>query len=99
MLNNGRSPLQLARKLSATAPRLNANANPGTLEAIKDVQRATEKEYIVAALKKARGRIRGANGAAELLHIKPTTLESKMARLNIRKQDFCQGTAEDELSG
>jgi DNA-binding NtrC family response regulator len=48
----------------------------------------SEKEYIIAALKKANGRIRGEGGAAELLDIKPTTLESRMARLDIRKEDY-----------
>lgn len=86
MLNDGKSELQLVRKLSANNPQLSANT--GTLDEIKNVQREMEKEYITSALRKAKGRIRGANGAAELLNIKPTTLESKMAKLNIRKQDY-----------
>lgn len=86
VLNDGKSELQLVRKLSANNPQLSANT--GTLDEIKNVQRETEKEYITSALRKAKGRIRGANGAAELLNIKPTTLESKMAKLNIRKQDY-----------
>jgi transcriptional regulator with GAF, ATPase, and Fis domain len=36
-------------------------------------------------LRKANGRIRGRNGAAELLNIKPTTLESRMEKLGIIK--------------
>lgn len=48
----------------------------------------TEKDYIITALKKASGRIRGEGGAAEQLNIKPTTLESRMARLGINKTDF-----------
>lgn len=86
VLNDGKSELQLVRKLSANNSQLSANT--GTLDEIKNVQREMEKEYITSALRKAKGRIRGANGAAELLNIKPTTLESKMAKLNIRKQDY-----------
>lgn len=89
VLNDGKSPLQLARRLSFI-PASHLPVTPGlnTLEEIKDTQREKEREYIVSILRKTKGRIRGANGAAELLNIKPTTLESKMSRLNIRKQDF-----------
>ncbi|MEZ2442599.1 helix-turn-helix domain-containing protein [Chitinophaga sp. RCC_12] len=55
---------------------------------MKYLHQETERDYIISILKKTKGRIRGANGAAELLNIKPTTLESKMAKLNIRRRDF-----------
>ncbi|WPR77322.1 sigma 54-interacting transcriptional regulator [Algoriphagus sp. NG3] len=42
-----------------------------------------EKDNILKALNIANFRIRGKGGAAELLDIKPTTLEAKMARLGI----------------
>jgi transcriptional regulator with GAF, ATPase, and Fis domain len=41
-------------------------------------------------LRKTNGRIRGRNGAAELLNLKPTTLESRMQRLGISKADIMQ---------
>ncbi|MFD1141181.1 sigma 54-interacting transcriptional regulator [Larkinella insperata] len=44
-----------------------------------------ERDNILAALKRSDFRIRGKGGAAELLHIKPTTLEAKMVRLNIKR--------------
>jgi transcriptional regulator with GAF, ATPase, and Fis domain len=44
-----------------------------------------EKDNIVEALKIANFRIRGKGGAAQLLDIKPTTLEAKMARLGIQR--------------
>ncbi len=88
VLNDGHSALQLARKLSLTNSKLAVNTGVNTLEEMKDIHRETEREYITSILRKTKGRIRGINGAAELLHIKPTTLESKMAKLNIRKQDF-----------
>jgi transcriptional regulator with GAF, ATPase, and Fis domain len=46
-----------------------------------------EKEYILSVLKKSKGKIWGAGGAAELLKIPPTTLASKMKKLGIKK-DF-----------
>jgi transcriptional regulator with GAF, ATPase, and Fis domain len=44
-----------------------------------------ERAYILSVLKKTNGRIRGADGAAELLKIPPTTLHSKMKKLGIKK--------------
>ncbi|MBO9566559.1 MAG: sigma-54-dependent Fis family transcriptional regulator, partial [Niastella sp.] len=87
ILNDGKSGLELKRSLISKA----ADASPKVIKTLKDVKRVkeeTEKEYIIAMLKKTEGRIRGENGAAELLNIKPTTLESKMAKLQIRREDF-----------
>jgi len=44
-----------------------------------------ERAHIIAALKQCGGRIRGANGAAEVLGVPPTTLASKMQKLNIKR--------------
>ncbi len=44
-----------------------------------------ERAYILSTLKKTNGRIRGADGAAEILKIPPTTLHSKMKKLGIKK--------------
>jgi formate hydrogenlyase transcriptional activator len=44
-----------------------------------------ERAYILSILKKSNGRIRGADGAAEILKIPPTTLHSKMKKLGIKK--------------
>jgi len=88
VLNDGKAKLQLDRKLSSPTSKPPVHAGINTFEQIKHVQRETEREYIASILKKTKGRIRGANGAAALLNIKPTTLESKMAKLNIKKQDF-----------
>ena len=43
----------------------------------------TMREAILAALVQANNRIRGQGGAAELLHVKPTTLEARMKKLHI----------------
>jgi transcriptional regulator with GAF, ATPase, and Fis domain len=44
-----------------------------------------EKAYIVQVLGKTNWRIRGQNGAAETLGLKPTTLHSRMQKLGIRR--------------
>ncbi|HEX8528508.1 MAG TPA: sigma 54-interacting transcriptional regulator [Cytophagales bacterium] len=45
-----------------------------------------ERDNIVAALTQSNYRIRGKGGAAEILNIKPTTLESKLARMGISRR-------------
>ncbi|MFT3823660.1 MAG: sigma-54 dependent transcriptional regulator [Chitinophagaceae bacterium] len=88
ILNDGKSGLELKRSLTATPPPLPGNLNIGTFSDVKLIQQETERAYIISILKKANGRIRGTNGAAELLNIKPTTLEAKMAKLNIKRHDL-----------
>ena len=44
-----------------------------------------EQDHIRATLEKTRWRIRGGAGAAALLGLKPTTLESRMKKLGIRR--------------
>ena len=46
-----------------------------------DVQRRA----ILATLARTGGRVSGPGGAAELLGMKPTTLESRIRRLGVRK--------------
>ncbi|WP_266365416.1 sigma 54-interacting transcriptional regulator [Tellurirhabdus rosea] len=50
-----------------------------SVQPINDTMRAA----ILAALVQSGGRIRGQGGAAELLHLKPTTLEARMKKLRI----------------
>ena len=45
-----------------------------------------EREYILSVLKKCGGRISGSGGAAELLNLPSTTLNSKMKRLGITRK-------------
>ena len=44
-----------------------------------------ERDHILQILVRTRWRIRGAKGAAEILGMKPSTLESRMAKLGIRR--------------
>jgi PAS domain S-box-containing protein len=56
----------------------------GSLAELKD----REREMIESALKRARGKIYGADGAAALLGLRPTTLASKLIRLGIDRKAF-----------
>jgi transcriptional regulator with GAF, ATPase, and Fis domain len=49
--------------------------------------RRRERQNLETALKHAGGRIYGPNGAAELLGVKPTTLQSRLRALGIRATD------------
>ena len=46
-----------------------------------------ERDHIIEALKKCKGKVFGAGGAAELLDIKVTTLNSIIKRLGIKKEE------------
>jgi PAS domain S-box-containing protein len=46
----------------------------------------TQRSHILAVLQKTGWRVSGKNGAAAILGLKPTTLESKMARLGIKRE-------------
>jgi transcriptional regulator with GAF, ATPase, and Fis domain len=71
--------LELGELLTA-GPLPVATPAPGL---VKSMQEAT-REIILAALAQSNNRIRGQGGAAELLNLKPTTLESRMKKLEIR---------------
>jgi PAS domain S-box-containing protein len=47
-----------------------------------------ERQTIEAALEESGGRVYGANGAAATLQIPPSTLDSRIKKLQIRKRDF-----------
>jgi transcriptional regulator of acetoin/glycerol metabolism len=68
------STLQI--KLGHPALRPQAANTAGTLE-------EAERDHILRALERCGWRIRGSNAAAELLGIKPTTLESRIKKLGI----------------
>lgn len=57
------------------------DAQPSENEPLK--LHALEKKHIISVLEKTRGRIRGRNGAAELLGLPPTTLDAKIKKLEI----------------
>jgi formate hydrogenlyase transcriptional activator len=49
---------------------------------------AAEREHILRMLREARGMIGGPKGAAERLGLKRTTLNSKMKKLGIKREDY-----------
>jgi DNA-binding NtrC family response regulator len=47
-----------------------------------------ERDHILAVLKKCKGKVFGQGGAAELLGINVSTLNSKIKKLGIKKEKF-----------
>ena len=58
-----------------------ASANPDKFESLEKI----EKSYILKVLNKTNWKISGPGGAAQILDLKPTTLESRMKKLGIQK--------------
>ena len=54
------------------------------MECYKPLQQV-EHDAIVAALHASRGKVSGPGGAAQLLGLKPSTLESRMKKLGIER--------------
>jgi two-component system, NtrC family, response regulator HydG len=70
-------------------PSQSAKTTPvtGGMELVKTVEE-NERSNIIAALKKSNGKISGEGGAAELLNINVSTLNSKIKKLGIRKEHY-----------
>jgi len=95
ILNEGTSPLELKRPINTSMipgiTQVTPTQNVATAQSLTDIRKMqddTEREYIMSILRKANGRVRGEGGAAQLLNLKPTTLESKMLKLGIKKEDL-----------
>ncbi|WP_317258904.1 hypothetical protein [Hymenobacter tibetensis] len=71
--------LTLAETLEPTSDGSRVPAATEVVRPLQDSMRAA----ILAALAQAGNRVRGSGGAAELLAIKPTTLEARMKKLGI----------------
>ena len=69
-----------SRRLSVALPDL-ASAPVRNSPKLIDV----EREHILAVLESSAWRIRGATGAANRLGMKPTTLETRMAKLGLKR--------------
>lgn len=77
------STLELMEPLQSVFSIQEVASTPGSaVEPLQDTMRTA----ILAALARSGNRIRGIGGAAELLNIKPTTLESRMKKLNINSR-------------
>jgi transcriptional regulator with GAF, ATPase, and Fis domain len=77
----GQEPVATPQPVPAAPAAEPADAPP---VAAKSYEQA-ERDNIVAALQLSNYRIRGKGGAAEILDMKPTTLESKLARMGISR--------------
>ena len=73
----GERSTTLRIKIPGTSP--TTAAAPATLD-------EAERAHILSVLGQTAWRIRGQGGAAEILGLKPTTLESRMSRLRIRRR-------------
>ena len=70
------------RHLTIDLPTPSAPAGPGHASiALVDIDR----DHIIAVLERVKWRVRGVAGAADLLGMKPSTLESRMAKLGIQR--------------
>ncbi len=65
-------------------PVLSPTSPSQSLTLVKPFDQA-ERDNILVALNLSNYRIRGKGGAAELLNIKPTTLEAKMVRMDMKR--------------
>jgi PAS domain S-box-containing protein len=69
-------------RLTIALPRPHAATLSRTPTRLVDV----EREHILAVLESTGWRIRGAGGAAERLGLRPTTLETRMARIGLKRR-------------
>jgi transcriptional regulator with GAF, ATPase, and Fis domain len=76
-------PVEMIAAVRPHSPRAQTAVAPGIIREEKWKER--ERENILAALQKARGKIYGPGGAAELLGVKATTLAYRMKVLRISK--------------
>jgi transcriptional regulator with GAF, ATPase, and Fis domain len=60
--------------------------------------RRRERENLFAVLQKASGKIKGVDGAAELLGVKPTTLSSRIEKFGL-KRPAGRNAQDCEISG
>lgn len=65
-------------------------AEQGGIPVVRTAESLEEsiKRNIIDALRKTRGKVYGENGAAELLGLNPSTLQSKMRKLGIKKKSY-----------
>ena len=67
---------------------VDTDGHVATVVAVRPL-REVERDHISAALRASGGKVSGRGGAAELLGLKPSTLESRMKKLDISRVDEC----------
>ena len=63
---------------------MDSSIDPIDFENLRTLE-ALERDYIIKVLETTNWKIRGKNGAAQILGIPPTTLESRMKKRNIKR--------------
>lgn len=76
--------IHVSRSNSITMLGSNSMGIPQEHDGFKSID-DNEREHIIKALKKCRGKVWGSGGAAELLDLPPSTLNSKMKKLGITR--------------
>ncbi len=74
--------LAAGRTIESEHVQVEPGRSSSATEAIRPLQ-DIERDHILAALKAANGKVSGRGGAAEMLDLKPTTLDSRMKKLHI----------------
>jgi len=84
-----RLELMHAVRKSGTTPRSpDAPVHLAPAAIVRDDEwRRRERANIIAALKRAKGRIQGPGGAADLLGLRPSTLQSRLRSFGIQAHD------------
>ena len=85
LAKGGKLQFNLPRRVGIEGPATRAPGLDGTAKLSLDELAVRERDIVAAALHRTNWKIYGADGAAALLQIKPTTLVSKMKRLNVQK--------------
>ena len=85
------SGTRLAATTASSAPPPSASELPAQEVVPADEWRRRERANLVAALARSSGRIYGAGGAAELLGVKPSTLQSRLRAFGIRARERGSG--------
>ena len=77
----------------ALPPRVPEGSNATTKLLTEAELRGLERDNLLATLEAAKWKVRGPDGAAELLGVKPTTLYSRMQKLGIKPPNSEDGPA------
>ena len=77
--------VELALPVYSTLPAAPGTPEPDAPTRVKSLRDA-ERDNILAALMQSNNRIRGKGGAAEMVEVKPTTLDFKIKKLGISRQ-------------
>ncbi|MDO6431153.1 sigma 54-interacting transcriptional regulator [Flavitalea sp. BT771] len=84
LLTTGRTLKQIHLPTNKVVPAAIDGSADGSLKTIDE----NERDHILKVLKHCQGRISGAGGAAAILGVPPSTLNSRMKRLGIKREHF-----------